>query len=642
MTDSNAAPNAGPEYSPWAREVLRFLGVKTQFVLWGNVHDIFLCPKSGAAVWRTLPEYLMELSVAAQVPNVIRFDCVDGFRIMAGDPHVLAPYLSGLDAEGHKPFQTLGAAGETIQSLLPRSPTGSTAGGSSEPPKSLPVTVILDLASRYVVRAEEPRSPDEAAFYTRLFKLAYDVNTSPREGRTVTVFWLVDRLNDVPGWMTLENTRLKTIGVPKPDIAVRTAAAASLMGQLHDSNAVGDRLRDKMAQVFVSQTERMCTRDMKDIVRFMDKEHRGVGQLEEAVKSYKLGVTDDQWAKLRREDLQNGAEKLGERVKGQPVAIAKSLDIIRRAYAGLSGAQYGSSSNRPKGVLFFAGPTGVGKTELAKAITALVFGNEQHYIRFDMSEFNHEHADQRLIGAPPGYVGYESGGELTNAVRQNPFSVILFDEIEKAHPRILDKFLQILDDGRLTDGRGDTVYFSESLIIFTSNLGARQTTGASGGPSQGSQEPRAMGHDIPDYGTLESSIQAAISDFFTTKLERPEILNRLGQNIVVFDFIRQGAAAQILAKMLKTVGDRIKELHHVSIELDEEPMHALEVACTADLSMGGRGIGNQLEVAYVNPLARALFELQPAADSTVRVVGITKEDEQWSLEAVTDGGGHEQ
>ncbi|MHB9308697.1 AAA family ATPase, partial [Fusobacterium polymorphum] len=124
--------------------------------------------------------------------------------------------------------------------------------------------------------------------------------------------------------------------------------------------------------------------------------------------------------------------------------------------------------------LFFVGPTGVGKTELAKSLASFIFGDENACIRFDMSEYNHEHSDQRLVGAPPGYVGYEAGGQLTNAVKEKPFCVLLFDEIEKAHGRILDKFLQILEDGRLTDGKGETVYFSETIIIFTSNIGAAE------------------------------------------------------------------------------------------------------------------------------------------------------------------------
>ena len=187
---------------------------------------------------------------------------------------------------------------------------------------------------------------------------------------------------------------------------------------------------------------------------------------------YRFGDERSPWEELSEDKLANVDDRLRERVVGQDAAVDHVATMIIRAWLGLAGLQHSARRSKPKGTLFFVGPTGVGKTELAKACAEFLFGDESACIRFDMSEFNHEHSDQRLVGAPPGYVGFEDGGQLTNAVRERPFSVLLFDEIEKAHGRVLDKFLQILEDGRLTDGRGETAWFSESVIIFTSNIGA--------------------------------------------------------------------------------------------------------------------------------------------------------------------------
>lgn len=263
---------------------------------------------------------------------------------------------------------------------------------------------------------------------------------------------------------------------------------------------------------------------------------------------------------------------------------------------------------------FLAGPTGVGKTELAKTITELLFGDESACIRFDMSEFSAEHSDQRLIGAPPGYVGYDVGGELTNAVRQRPFSVVLFDEIEKAHSRILDKFLQVLDDGVLTSGRGERVYFSETFLIFTSNLGIYRL--------QPDGERVANVLSSEPYESVQSKVDAEISRHFKLTLGRPEILNRIGENIIVFDFIREPVAKEIFAAMLDNMLDRVRRLQGVTVRISSSATEALLRLCISDLSNGGRGIRNQLEVHFVNPLARALFETQLNAGVTLEINGV--------------------
>jgi ATP-dependent Clp protease ATP-binding subunit ClpA len=274
-------------------------------------------------------------------------------------------------------------------------------------------------------------------------------------------------------------------------------------------------------------------------------------------------------------------------------------------------------------VLFFAGPTGVGKTELAKALTHLMFRDDRAYIRFDMSEFAEEHASARLLGAPPGYVGYDAGGELTNAMRQRPFSVVLFDEIEKAHPRLLDKFLQILEDGRLTDGRGETVYFSESVLIFTSNLGIYVTN----------EEGERVANVTPadPYEVVEEKIRVTIGDYFKYHLSRPEILNRIGDNIVVFNFIRPSVAVQIFDAMLANVARRLQEEHKLELVLPAAVRTKLLEWCTRNLDNGGRGIGNRLETTFINPLSRALFALSLEGRTTLTVDEVVDEDRIYTV-----------
>ncbi len=276
--------------------------------------------------------------------------------------------------------------------------------------------------------------------------------------------------------------------------------------------------------------------------------------------------------------------------------------------------------------MFFAGPTGVGKTELAKSVTELIFGSENNYIRFDMSEFSQENGNQRLIGAPPGYVGYETGGELTNAIKENPFTVILFDEIEKAHPKIMDIFLQILDDGRLTSGRGETVYLSETIIIFTSNLGVYELT-------EDNNKIENININM-EYSAIHNLILSSINDYFKYKLQRPEILNRIGENIVVFDYIRKDIGKDIFSKMLKSIVYNLNKNHKIEIEFEENVLDELEDICLNDLGMGGRGIGNHLEVKFINPLSRVLFELNVQQKEVIVINKIIQEDLKWVIKAI--------
>jgi ATP-dependent Clp protease ATP-binding subunit ClpA len=411
-----------------------------------------------------------------------------------------------------------------------------------------------------------------------------------------SVLWIVEKEGDLPDWMLVDNPRLRHIPVSKPDHLARRALAPALLKGLGGAVDAGENALLLATEAFIEQTEGLLLLDLSAIAQLARIEGLSMARIADAVRRYKVGVTEDPWLKIDRQRIRGAEEFIHKRVKGQQHAVTHMLDIVKRAMTGVGASRKG---NRPRGVAFLAGPTGVGKTELAKTLTSLLFGDDSAYIRFDMSEFSAEHADQRLIGAPPGYVGYDVGGELTNAIREKPFSVVLFDEIEKAHPRILDKFLQVLDDGVLTSGRGDRVYFSEALIVFTSNLGIYRE-------NESGERVANVTPNTP-YAEVAARVRSEIERHFKLTLNRPEILNRIGENIIVFDFIRAEIAEQIFTQMVDGLFADLRE-QQLAIELAPDARAALHDLCLHDLAHGGRGIRNQIEAHLLNPLSRALFD----------------------------------
>jgi ATP-dependent Clp protease ATP-binding subunit ClpA len=252
----------------------------------------------------------------------------------------------------------------------------------------------------------------------------------------------------------------------------------------------------------------------------------------------------------------------------------------------------------------------------------MIFGTDSRPVRFDMSEFAQEHSRERLIGAPPGYVGHSAGGELTNAVRANPMSVLLFDEIDKADPRLYDLFLQILEDGRLTDGRGATVYFTECVLIFTSNLGvvARQPDGT---------ERRLSREDAPE--AVQKALRLAFDDFFDRKIGRPELRNRFGDSFIAMDFIQPDSVPAILGKALRSVTDRVAEVHGARLQVADAALDTLRLASITALGHGGRGVNNTVEAALVNPLATELFGAAPEQGESIVVDAIEPDGDLWRI-----------
>jgi ATP-dependent Clp protease ATP-binding subunit ClpB len=305
------------------------------------------------------------------------------------------------------------------------------------------------------------------------------------------------------------------------------------------------------------------------------------------------GVPVSRMLEAETQKLLKMEERLAERVVGQAEAVRAVSDAVRRSRAGLS------DPRRPLGSFLFVGPTGVGKTELARSLAEFLFDDEQAMVRLDMSEYMEKHSVARMIGAPPGYVGYEEGGRLTEAIRRRPYAVVLFDEIEKAHPDVFNVLLQVLDDGRLTDGKGRVVSFKNTVIIMTSNLGSEWIAEAS-----------AM-----DEAEVKAKIEESLRRHF-----RPEFFNRI-DDVIVFHRLSREEISQIveiqLRQLARTVADR-----GIFLTWSSKAKDAL-AARGYDPTFGARPLKRLIQKEVMDGLAEKILKNEIAAGDTVEVTAPT-------------------
>ncbi len=318
------------------------------------------------------------------------------------------------------------------------------------------------------------------------------------------------------------------------------------------------------------------------------------------------GIPVNQMLETESERLLQMEERLHERIIGQEEAIHAIADAIRRARSGLK------DPKRPNGSFIFIGPSGVGKTELAKALAEFLFDDEDALVRMDMSEYHEQHTVSRLFGAPPGYVGYEEGGQLTEAVRRRPYRVILFDEIEKAHPEVWNALLQILDDGRLTDGQGRVVDFRNTVLIMTSNLG---TEFVKQGGTLGFLQKTASDEDRQAHDKIEKALKSTF---------RPEFLNRIDE-IIMFSPLTTDQMMQIVDLQMKDVRNRLEE-HGLSVELTQPAREWLATE-GYDASFGARPLKRALQKYVESPLSVSLLSGEYATGDTV-IVDLDEEKKQ--------------
>jgi energy-coupling factor transporter ATP-binding protein EcfA2 len=452
-----------------------------------------------------------------------------------------------------------------------------------------PTAFVVNLANFAFSFGQQP-SQTERNLLARLAKAIIGRDSPEATGPRNLLVLISPTAHALPLSMLPGPAHVREVVVPLPD---REERVTLLGDRLHEWKLKNQPKRGQVA--YDDLVDALDGMSCQDILNIEELSRRSAETAEltadQLLSLYRHGIQTSAWEALSRDKLLTMPEVLAERVKGQSHAIEKVTSVTIRAYTGLAGLQHSRRQRMPKGTLFFVGPTGVGKTELAKTLAEFLFGDEEAFIRFDMSEFNHEHSDQRLVGAPPGYVGYEEGGQLTNAIRKRPFCVLLFDEIEKAHLRILDKFLQILEDGRLTDGRGQTVSFSEAIIIFTSNIGAAEID-----PASSDEEAR-------------DAFQRRVRDHFVRDMGRPELLNRIGDNIVAFNFVRdRGFLAEIMRSKLGPLRAQLQDKYGIrAVRIAEERTFLDRVARDIDPTMGGRGAITALTKWLIDPVSNFLF-----------------------------------
>lgn len=621
------------DFTPkWQKELDIFDRIKPIVILEGNVLDKYQYSgddgmQQGSIL--RLTEYLHYHLKNEGYQNIVFYDSIRGFYNNCEEGYIqkFAQLVQANVADGCISAEFRG-----------RNATAARLTRTAITQNQEATTVIMDFASRYITSPDNMEQSEVDSF-TVLMQASLegkDVKTEQGILKNLVIL-IVNKINDIPAWFYLDNPNVKTITLRTPEKEERELL---VKGDNFPTFFAGDIYVDefqyynenpseleKIQDRFVALTEGFSFTELNGLRRLCKNERIHIKDMCDVIDLYKYGIKDNPWNKLSISELKTAEDDFRKRIKGQDYAIVKTLDIIKRAVTGMSGVQT-ASHGKPKGVLFFAGPTGTGKTETAKTLAEKLFGDEKCCIRFDMSEYGQSHSDQKLLGAPPGYVGYEAGGQLTNAVKNNPFSILLFDEIEKAHPSILDKFLQILEDGRMTDGQGNTVYFSETIIIFTSNLGIYQTVASA-------ERKQVVSSDM-SYEEVQSKVREGIEHYFKLELGRPEILNRIGENIVVFDFIRESVAGEILDSQINRIISNLKMDKGIELVLSDQAHDTLLNAAIENLDNGGRGIGNIVESMFINPLSRYMFDHELFSDCKIVVESIVNDNMTYSLKCTEE------
>ena len=635
-----------PISARWIQEFEKHLYRRQHLILYSNIHDQFLWQGNYQGMGEFLNAYFLNL----RFDLIVRYDLVDGFTFPQSEMRQLFDELARqrlaeqqLDRLGQSSTPTSKAIADPMQPpsranpgavvqrqtsthLSPDVAFSQVRAVISQPKTS--VVAIVDLGD--MLTADPERFlVDERHLLALLKKCTLEgavIREGHLQGYRNTIILLASDLRRVPAWFYTSNPFVALVQVSRPNKEERLQFILRFGQQgFYGGNQIkperssqGQSDLELAAEEFAALTEGFQTMDLEAIRHTSWRESIPLGPktVFRLVDFYKFGQRDEPFEKISVDKIAYARVELSQSVIGQPRAVEAVTTILTSAKVGISLSNVSGRNSKPKGIFFFVGPTGVGKTELAKSLTRFIFGDEQAFARFDMSEYKEEHAAEKLAGAPPGFVGYEEGGILTNRILERPYSILLFDEIEKAHPKVLDKFLQILEDGRLTDGKGQTVYFNQTVIIFTSNIGASDLTDPqTGGMIRSGIMTEVQRHGVSSfsYAQVEAHFRSEVHWHFTSRIGRAELLNRLGDSIVVFDLLRPEFVWKIGEKFLRQLAESAWDKYRLLLLFQTSVVEVLSIIMqqTDNLLFGGRRIKTLLETLIERPLNRWIFENYP-------------------------------
>ncbi len=624
-TPASPLTAVGTTSPPWLRELARSVSQGHHPILHGGVHD--LIPWRGD--YLQLPTLLDALLTDVGYETIAFYDLIDGmvfadtarrdsFEALTGrhdhaeeenppapdDP----PITRRVREHEERQRQLRGALGAGRASLRePRDALAAARRALSQ--NEAPVAVVVRYAD---VLLQDPSFPDrvdrETALWVKAAGHAARLVGPAGPGQLRNLLVLVaEDLDQIPRWLHHQDPLFAPVQVQPPDPAARRAFLSRFLDRFHGTGDLDDTGREEATRLLTDLTDGMWHWDLDALRRTSVAEQIPVTAGRRLNLMYRYGQRDDPFEQLTMARIREIGGELRERVMGQDHAVDAVVTMLGRARLGL-GADPDAPATRPRGVFFFVGPTGVGKTELAKALAQALFGDEAALARFDMSNYKQEHTALRLVGAPPSYVGHGRGGELTNRVIRHPHSVVLFDEIEKAHDSLMDLFLQVLDGGRLTDGNGQDAHFGDTVVIFTSNIGSAELY------------ERIHGIDrMPAFAEVEDLYQQAVKGHFL-ELGRPELLGKLGKGIVAFDVLREASMDDIARKELDRSLASLRRDR--TVEVDWPPvLHTIrtEMARADNLALGGRAIGNLIRQLIEGGLTDWWLDREPPARAGLRI-----------------------